>query len=111
MQDLKNLKKMIKENKNYKMLINTNYGGFSLSKEACKELNTTDPFLYTYENRTDRKLIECFEKLGDKFSYDEIKLIEIDFDDILTAYIENYDGKETIVYNPGDFTTPIVEMI
>ena len=111
MEDLKNLKKMIKENKTYKMLINTNYGGFSLSKEACEELNTTDPFLYTYENRTDGKLIDCFEKLGDKFSDDDIKLIELDVDDILSSYLENYDGKESIVYSSGGLTTPIIEMI
>ena len=47
---------------NMKIAINTCYGGFSLSKKACKELGLKSG--YDSIERNNPKLIEVIEKLG-----------------------------------------------
>jgi len=116
MNSLSTLKTIIKdlENSKFEFLINRSYGGFALSKKACLYLGLEygkDEFNYTYSGRTDEKLISCFKELGNDFSYDNVKLIEIDFDDILTSHIQEYDGMESLEYSPNDFTTPILKLI
>ena len=80
-----------------KMVINKCYGGFSLSEEACKYLGTNDPYDYTdAEKRSDPKLIECVEKLGEKANgkYALLKIVEVPDDVPLELY--NYAGEETV---------------
>jgi len=83
-----------------KIAINTCFGGFSLSKEAYDYLGLEwDNYGYKYDNKNERsniKLIECIEKLGEKANglYANIKIIEIP--DNIKYYIYDYDGKETI---------------
>jgi len=83
-----------------KVAINTCFGGFGLSKEAYDYLGLEwDNYGYKYDNQNERsniKLIECIEELGEKANglYANIKIIEIP--DNIKYYIDNYDGKETI---------------
>ena len=83
-----------------KIVINTCYGGFSLSKEAYKFLGLEwDGYGYKYSNddlRTDPKLIECIETLGYQASgrFADLKVVEIPDD--VEWEIDNYDGIETI---------------
>lgn len=76
-----------------KIAINDCYGGFGLSKEACKYLNITSHFDIS---RDDPRLIECIEKLGNKIntSFSNIKIIEIPED--VDWEIEEYDGIEWV---------------
>lgn len=89
------------ESKMKKVVINTKYGGFSLSDEAkifIKPLKESmfNAFPNKEENRTHPKLIECVEKLGSAASGDfcELKIVEIP--DNIKWYIQEFDGKEKI---------------
>jgi hypothetical protein len=81
-----------------KVVINKCYGGFGLSKEAYEYLGLDwDGYGYKYDdNRTDPKLVECVETLGDiaSGSLAELKVVEIP-DDVKWE-IDDYDGVETI---------------
>ena len=83
-----------------KIVINTCYGGFTLSKEAYEFLGLDyDGREYDYEddlNRDDPKLIECVELLGDAAAGNcaELKIVEIP-DDVEWC-IEEYDGREKV---------------
>lgn len=86
-----------------KIAINSNFGGFSLSKEAYDYLGLEwDNYgtAYSYnESRNDIKLIECIEQLGKKANgrYADIKIVEIP--DNVKYYIEDYDGIDIIHEN------------
>ena len=83
-----------------KIAINKCYGGFTLSEEAYKFLGLEwDGYGRKYSDddlRTDPKLIECVETLGEKangrFSY----LTVIEIPDDVDWEIDNYDGVETV---------------
>lgn len=79
-----------------KVVINTCYGGFSLSEEA-RALIGIDRWQDCDIARDDPKLVEVVERLGDEANtaYSELKVIEIPAD--LDYRIDNYDGKETVV--------------
>jgi len=81
-----------------RIVINTCYGGFSLSKEAYKYLNKEwDGYGYDFNlSRHDPKLVECVEKLGASANgtYAELKVIEIPDD--VDYIIEEYDGIEHV---------------
>ena len=81
-----------------KIVINKCYGGYGLSKEAYEYLGLAwDNYGYKYEdNRTDPKLVECVETLGDiaSGSYSKLKVVEIP-DDVKWE-IRDYDGIESI---------------
>lgn len=81
-----------------KVVINKCYGGFCLSKEAYEYLGLAwDGYGYKYnDNRTDLKLVECVETLGDiaSGSLAELKVVEIPDD--VDWYIDEYDGIEWI---------------
>jgi hypothetical protein len=87
-----------------KLVINTCFGGFSLSEEAYKELGIEwDGYGYDYNNeeyRNDPRLVEVVEKLGEKANgrFSELKVIEIPFD--IDYYIDEYDGMETVYEKP-----------
>ena len=82
-----------------KIVLNKCFGGFGLSEEAYKFLGLKwDKYGYTfceYDKRTDKKLIECVEKLGDKASGHGAKLEVVEIPDNIEWTIENYDGVET----------------
>jgi hypothetical protein len=81
-----------------KIVINKCYGGYGLSKEAYKALGLAwDGFGYAYaDDRTNLKLVEVVEKLGEAANggYAQLKVAEVP-DDIEWA-IDNYDGVETV---------------
>ena len=79
----------------HKIVINTCYGGFGLSDEAIKWLESrgVDD---TYElSRHDPLLVECVETLGEKANspYSRLAVIEIEGN---LYRVEEYDGKEWI---------------
>lgn len=80
-----------------KVVINRCFGGFGLSKEALEFLGADYDFEYDrYEMRTDAKLIECVEQLGERANgeYSELKIVEVPDD--VDWHIEEYDGMETV---------------
>jgi len=81
-----------------KVVINTCYGGFGLSKEAYKYLGLKwDGYGYQYEeDRANPKLVECVEKLGVKASGRVAKLKVVEIPDNIKWFITEYDGIEQI---------------
>ena len=80
-----------------KVVINRCYGGFGLSKDAYEFLGKEwDGYGFASIERTDPKLVECVETLGNKANgrFAELKVVEIP-DDIMWE-ISEYDGAETI---------------
>lgn len=82
-----------------KIVINKDYGGFGLSKEAlalynqlsCSSLKCPD-----YIERNDPFLIKVVEKLGGKADTYSSELKIVDIPDNVEWYIEEYDGKEWV---------------
>jgi hypothetical protein len=81
-----------------KIVINTCFGGYSLSEKAYSELGIPwDGYGYKYEeDRTNSKLVEVVEKLGKEADgrFSKLKVIEIPDD--VDWYIDEYDGSETV---------------
>ena len=79
-----------------KIVINTCYGGFGLSEEACKLLNIKNGYKYIdYAKRGDPKLVEVVEKLGEKANGNcaKLKIEEVEG----RFKIDYYDGIESII--------------
>ena len=89
-----------RKEKKMKIAINECYGGFSLSKEAYKELGLAwDDYGFAYrehEKRADPKLIEVIEKLGKKASGECAELAVVEVPNDVDWQIEEYDGSEWI---------------
>ena len=89
---------LIIEVKTMKIVINTCFGGFSLSKKAYEYLGLAwDGYGYKYsKNRTDPKLVECIENLGEDAngSFAELKVVEILNN--VEWEIEEYNGIERV---------------
>lgn len=81
-----------------KVVINKCYGGFSLSKKAYEYLGLAwDGYGFKYSgNRTDPKLVECVETLGDIASGSLAKLKVVEIPDDVEWEIDDYDGVEWI---------------
>jgi len=77
-----------------KIAINTCYGGFSLSKKACKELGLKSG--YDSIERNNPKLIEVIEKLGKDANGECADLSIVEIPDSADWTIEEHDGKEWI---------------
>lgn len=77
-----------------KIAINTCYGGFSLSKKACKELGLKSG--YDSIERDNPKLIEVIKKLGKDANGECADLSIVEVPDGADWTIEEYDGKEWI---------------
>ena len=83
-----------------KIVINTCFGGFGLSKKAMdlykKLKNTKEDVYYGDIDRKDKHLIQIIETLGSGASgqYSELKIVEIPDDVEFT--IEEYDGNEWV---------------
>ena len=87
-----------------KVVYNKSYGGFSLSEKAEKWLEDRGIFLrikdgyFEEMNHIDRHnpiLVECVETLGDEANGKFASLAITEVKD--KYYIEEYDGKETVV--------------
>ncbi len=99
-----------------KIVVNSCYGGFSISREAAefmaargnkfakKELKTkykdekkkTHWYGYIECERTDPDLVAAVEELGDKANGNLAALRVADIPDNIEYYIDNYDGIETV---------------
>lgn len=82
-----------------KIVINTCYGGFGLSKEALTLFNERSGTTITYEcsiGRNNPILVEIVEELGESANtrFSELKVVEIPDD--VEWEIEEYDGNEWI---------------
>jgi hypothetical protein len=82
-----------------KIVINSCFGGYSLSQEAYEELGIPwDDFGYAYDDdRANPKLVACVEKLGPELasgSLSKLKVAEIPDD--VNWYLTEYDGFETV---------------
>jgi hypothetical protein len=82
-----------------KVVINTRYGGFGLSRQAYVELNLEwDGYGYAYDDdRTNPKLVEVVEKLGEAASSAYAELAVVEIPDDVTYDIHDNDGAETVV--------------
>jgi len=86
-----------------KVVINTCYGGFSLSTEAMSRLkelgNSNDdlPYEDSVEYRSNNLLVRVVEELGEKANgrHASLKIIEIP-EDAHEPYIMDYDGMEHV---------------
>ena len=82
-----------------KIVINTCYGGFGLSKEALALFNERTGTVITYDfliKRNDPILVEIVEQLGESANgrFADLKVVEIP-DDVVWG-IEEYDGDEWV---------------
>jgi len=82
-----------------KIVINTCYGGFGLSKEALALFNERSGMVNTYDTGIPRNnpiLVEIVEQLGEAADggHAELKVVEIPDD--VKWHIHEYDGWETI---------------
>lgn len=83
-----------------KIVVNKCYGGFKLSKKAYDFLGLEwDDYGYMYSDynkRTDPKLVECVETLGEQANGSFSHLVVVDVPDDVKWEIEDYDGVETV---------------
>lgn len=81
-----------------KIVINTCFGGFGLSEEAYSHMELKwDEYGHGDSlERTDPKLVECVETLGDKANGRHASLKVVDIPDDVEYYIHDYDGVEHI---------------
>lgn len=103
--------KLLIENRHreYEIAINTNYGGFELTKEMCEERHLDwkkDAYLFN-NDRANLILIDLIKKYKPK----DLEIIKIELEDISKAYLQNHDGKESIVYSHNDFTRPLLDYL
>lgn len=84
-----------------KIVINSDFGGFCLSKAAYEYLGLKwDGYGFAYDDydkRADPKLVECVETLGSAAAsgrYANLKVVEIPDD--VEYEIHSYDGLESI---------------
>ena len=82
------------------IVLNSCFGGFSLSEIACKKLGLINP--YAPIGRTDPRLIECVRTLGEEANGNcaSLRIVEIP-NDCTDWEINDYDGVETITYVVG----------
>ena len=91
------------------MAINTNFGGFSLTKEMCEELQLdfkTQAYVFD-KDRSNPVLVELIKKHKPK----DFKIIKIELEDIPRAYIRDYDGREEVVYRDDIMTYPLMDYL
>lgn len=89
------LRELVKNrHKEYEIAINTNYGGFSITKEMCEELNIDyedNKYIFNHD-RSNPILINLIKKYKPK----DIKIETLELEEISGSYISSYDGKESI---------------
>ena len=84
-----------------KIVINTCFGGFGLSKPAMErlaELGCTD---YVYDiKRDDARLVQVVEEMGNAADGSFAKLTVVTIpDDVVAWHIDEYDGREHVAEN------------
>lgn len=83
-----------------KIVINSCFGGFSLSKEACEFLGVKWDKRFGHGrwlgSRTDERLIQCIETLGERANGTSAHLTIVEIPDDVEWEIEEYDGRECV---------------
>jgi len=81
-----------------KIVINTCYGGFSVSKKACEKLGIDWEECHGYIDlkRNDPKLVAVVEELGEKANGTHAALRITEIPDGVDWVIEGYDGNEWV---------------
>jgi hypothetical protein len=81
-----------------KIVINSCFGGFCLSREACEFLGRSwDRYGNARDmSRDDPKLVECVESLGRQANGQFAKLKVVEIPDGVDWQIQEYDGSEWI---------------
>ena len=82
-----------------KIVINTRYGGFGLSKEALALFNERSGAVVTYDfniKRNDPILVEIVEQLGEAADGDFAELKVVKIPDDVQWQIEEFDGNDWI---------------
>jgi hypothetical protein len=81
-----------------KVVINRRFGGYRLSRKAYTELNLEwDGYGFAYaDDRSNPKLVEAVEKLGEAASGDWAKLEVVEIPYGIAWEIDDYDGMETV---------------
>lgn len=93
-----------------KLVINSDFGGFSLSREAVEWLINRDMTIEQIyeleypENRANKLLVECVEVLGISANGVCASLKVVEFEE-QPYYIQEYDGSENVVKS-SNFVTP-----
>lgn len=93
-----------------KLVINSNFGGFSLSQEAKEWLlrkgMSIDQIcdLEEHGNRANKLLVECVETLGSSANGFWASLTVVEYEE-QPYYIQEYDDAESVVLS-GDFVVP-----
>jgi len=83
-----------------RIVINTRYGGFSLSEEACKVLNCD--FEGRNIKRSDPRLLDLMDLLGSKYcsgKYAELTIAEIPDSWDGCWKMEEFDGYESVEFD------------
>lgn len=98
-----------------KVVLSECFGGFGLSEKAYEFLGLPwDGFGYAYNNyemRTDPKLIECVETLGEEANGEYAELEIEEYDDYNYDYcIDDYDGLESLGLTPKVHKTELKTM-
>jgi hypothetical protein len=81
-----------------KVVVNTCYGGYSLSEEAYKELGLEwKGYGHAFDDdRSNPALVEVVEKLGERADGQCARLEVVEVPDGTEWEIEDYDGKEWV---------------
>lgn len=83
-----------------KVVVNKCFGGFGLSEKAYEFLglpwDNHGSKYRDYSERTDPKLIECVETLGEEANGWAARLMVVEIPDDIEWEISDYDGIETI---------------
>lgn len=80
-----------------KVVINTCFGGFSVSRKAMEQMGFKwDGYGYPEIERTDPRLVAVVEELGKKASGPTAELRVVEIPDGIEYEIEEYDGYEHI---------------
>lgn len=93
-----------------KLVINSDFGGLSLSKEAIEWLINRDMTIEQIrkleypENRANKLFVECVEALGISANGSCASLKVVEFEE-QPYYIQEYDGSEKVVIS-SDFVIP-----
>ena len=106
-----------------KIVINTCYGGFSLSPAVMEELGFEGEkakYGYIYNEdfgleghdevplRSHPRLIAAIEKVGVKEAgggYSDLRIVEVPDEGVDTCYIDEYDGRESVVWSSAPIHT------
>lgn len=84
-----------------KIVINSDYGGFSLSEEAYQFLGLQwDGYGHAFQIKKERTipaLVKCVETLGRRASGDSACLEVVEIPDGANWTLQEYDGREYVV--------------